>query len=82
MTEKKSLEKAEENYLVERKKLLTDWLRFFQNDELQTMLVVIVILTLLHWGEVITTGGLEKALMTAIAFGFSADGLNKLTTKR
>ena len=73
------VEKSNAEYEIARKNFLTDWLRFFENDELQTMLVVMLVLFFLKLGDVITTEGFEKGLMTAIAFGFSADGLNKLT---
>jgi len=71
--------KIDVEYNQARKRFFLDWLKFFSNDELQTMLVVMLVLFFLKLGEVITVGGFERGLMTAIAFGFSADGLNKLT---
>lgn len=81
MAEEKNTIDVDREYQIAKKRFLTDWLKFFSNDELQTMLVVMLILFMLRLGDIISIGGFEKALMTAIAFGFSADGLNKLTTR-
>ena len=66
-------------YEQAKKSLFTDWLKFFENNELQTMLVVIVILFLLRVTDVMTVEGFERGILTAIISGFGADGLNKLT---
>lgn len=71
--------KADVEYEVAKKQFLIDTLKFFSNADLLTMVVVILILLGLRLGDVITTTGFERSLLTAIISGFSADGLNNLT---
>lgn len=81
MEDKKTMEELELEYSKAKKGFVVDWLQFLQNDELQTMIFIMVLLVALRLTGLLDPTKFEEVLMVLFTSGFLADGLNKITNR-